>query len=77
MSSYVKNAAISGWLNQIAQSETLPRLGWLIDARNRRVYIYRAGQNEPQLLDNPETLDGENVLPGFTFPVRRYIFDLE
>ena len=53
------------------------RLGWLIDALRRRVYIYRAGQPEPQLLDDPETLDGEGVLPGFVFPVRRYIFDLE
>ena len=53
------------------------RLGWLIDARSRQVYIYRADQAEPQLLDNPEMLDGENVLPGFAFPVRQYIFDLE
>ena len=53
------------------------RLGWLIDARNRQVYIYRAGPTEPQLLDDPEALDGADVLPGFTFPVRRYIFDLE
>ena len=52
------------------------RLGWLIDARNRRVYIYRAGQTDPQLLNDPETLDGEDVLPGFSFPVRQYIFDL-
>ena len=52
------------------------RLGWLIDAHNRQVYIYRIGQPEPQLLDNPETLDGEDVLPGFSFPVRQYIFDI-
>ena len=52
------------------------RLGWLIDARNRQVYIYRAGQAGPQLLNDPETLDGEDVLPGFSFPVRQYIFDL-
>ena len=52
------------------------RLGWLIDARNRQVYIYRAGQLDPQLLNDPETLDGEDVLPGFSFPVRQYIFDL-
>ena len=52
------------------------RLGWIIDARNRRVYIYRAGQTDPQLLNDPETLDGEDVLPGFSFPVRQYIFDL-
>ena len=53
------------------------RLGWLIDTRNRRVLIYRAGQDEPQVLDDPETLDGEDVMPGFAFPVRQYIFDLE
>ena len=52
------------------------RLGWLIDTRNRQVHIYRAGQTEPQVLDDPETLDGEDVLPGFSFPVRQYIFDL-
>ena len=52
------------------------RLGWLIDPRRRRVYIYRQGQPEPQVLADPETLDGEDVLPGFSFPVRRYIFDL-
>ena len=52
------------------------RLGWLIDTRNRQVLIYRAGQDEPEILDDPETLDGEGVLPGFTFPVRQYVFDL-
>ncbi len=52
------------------------RLGWLIDARQRQVHIYRAGQMEPQLLEDPETLDGEDVLPGFSFPVRKYIFDI-
>ena len=50
-------------------------LGWLIDARNRRVYLYRAGQDEPERLDDPVTLSGEDVLPGFTFDVARWIFD--
>ena len=53
------------------------RLGWLIDTRNRQVHIYRAGQDEPQVLDDPETLNGEDVMPGFSFPVRQYVFDLE
>ena len=53
------------------------RLGWLIDTRNRQVFIYRAGQDAPDTLDAPETLDGEDVLPGFSFSVRQYIFDLE
>ena len=52
-------------------------LGWLIDTRNRQVLIYRAGQDEPETLDDPEFLDGEEVLPGFAFPVRQYVFDLE
>ena len=51
------------------------RLGWLIDARRRRVYIYRAGQPEPELLRNPTVLSGEDVLPGFAFEVARWIFD--
>ena len=53
------------------------RLGWLIDPRQRRVYIYRAGQPEPEMLEYPETLDGEDTLPGFSFAVRQYIFDLQ
>ena len=53
------------------------RLGWLIDPTNRRVYVYRAGRPEPELLEDPETLDGEDVLPGFAFSVRQYIFDME
>ena len=52
------------------------RLGWLIDPRQRRVYIYRIGRPEPEVLEDPETLDGEDVLPGFSFGVRQYVFDL-
>ena len=52
------------------------RLGWLIDPRHRRVYIYRQGQPEPEVLADPATLDGEDVLPGFAFAVGRCIFDL-
>lgn len=40
------------------------RLGWLINPKNRQVEIYRQGQDK-QILDNPPTLSGENVLPGF------------
>lgn len=39
-------------------------LGWLIDRKNRKVYIYRPSQ-EPEILDNPETVTGNPVLPGF------------
>ncbi|MDF0553578.1 Uma2 family endonuclease [Kamptonema sp. UHCC 0994] len=40
------------------------RLGWLIDRKNKKVEIYRPGQ-DVEVLDNPTTLSGENVLPGF------------
>lgn len=40
------------------------RLGWLIDPKNRRVEIYRQGQ-EVEVISQPETLSGEDVLPGF------------
>lgn len=40
------------------------RLGWLIDPKKRKVEIYRA-LREVEILENPETLSGEDVLPGF------------
>jgi Uma2 family endonuclease len=40
------------------------QLGWLIDPKARRVYVYRPG--EPvEILDNPESVSGEPVLRGF------------
>ena len=52
------------------------KLGWFIDPIERTVRIYRAGADEPELLADPETLDGEDVLPGFVFEVRKLIFYL-
>lgn len=40
------------------------RLGWLIDQKNRKVEIYRQDR-DVEVLDNPSTLSGEDVLPGF------------
>ncbi|MBW4625496.1 MAG: Uma2 family endonuclease [Brasilonema octagenarum HA4186-MV1] len=40
------------------------QLGWLIDRKHRKVYIYRPGMSE-ECLDNPVTVSGESVLPGF------------
>jgi len=45
------------------------RLGWLIDPLEKRVYIYRPNQ-PPAVLDDPATLSGESVLPGFVLQVR-------
>lgn len=41
------------------------RLGWLIDRKQRRVWIYRVAE-APQVLDEPAALSGEPVSPGFT-----------
>ena len=40
------------------------RLGWLIDRYDGQVWIYRAGQPEPETLERPQQLDGEDVLEG-------------
>ncbi|BAZ52455.1 hypothetical protein NIES4103_51160 [Nostoc sp. NIES-4103] len=39
-------------------------LGWLIDRKNRKVYIYRPHQ-QVEILDNPETVSGNPELPEF------------
>jgi len=41
------------------------RLGWLIDPIQRRVYVYRP-QLPIEILENPDTVSGDPVLPGFT-----------
>ncbi|MEJ6481938.1 Uma2 family endonuclease [Nostoc punctiforme UO1] len=40
------------------------QLGWLIDRKQRQVFIYRPN-TAIEVLDNPKTLDGEPLLPGF------------
>jgi len=40
------------------------RLGWLINPEKQEVEIYRLGQ-EVEVLNSPQTLSGESVLPGF------------
>jgi Uma2 family endonuclease len=44
------------------------QLGWLLDPLERHVHIYRPGQ-PVEVLDNPTTLSGEPVLPGFVLAV--------
>ncbi|AFY73045.1 hypothetical protein Syn7502_00927 [Synechococcus sp. PCC 7502] len=41
------------------------RLGWLINRKDRQVEIYRFGQSV-EILENPNSLSGENVLPEFS-----------
>ncbi len=49
------------------------QLGWLIDPQERRVYVYRPN-TEVEILESPESISGESVLPGFTLKLSK-IFD--
>jgi Uma2 family endonuclease len=44
-------------------------LGWLLDPQKQRVEIYRPGQ-DVEILEDPKTLSGEDVLPGFVLDLR-------
>ncbi len=45
------------------------QLGWLLVPQARRVYVYRP-QQPVEILENPETLVGDPVLPGFVLDLR-------
>jgi Uma2 family endonuclease len=45
-------------------------LGWLIDPLEKQVYVYRPDL-EMLCLNNPDTISGEPVLPGFVLEVQR------
>ena len=51
------------------------QLGWLIDPYRRQAHIYRAGE-AVEILDDPENISGDPVMPGFVFEIRRRIFAL-
>ncbi|MEH1956900.1 MAG: Uma2 family endonuclease [Nostoc sp.] len=46
------------------------QLGWLIDRKNKRVEIYRPDK-DVEILDNPASLSGENILPGFVLDLQQ------
>jgi Uma2 family endonuclease len=45
------------------------QLGWLIEPAAKTVEIYRP-RKQVEILNNPQTLSGENVLPGFVLDLR-------
>ena len=45
------------------------RLGWLLDPAPRHVYVYRPDA-DVERLDDPETVAGDPVLPGFVLKLR-------
>jgi len=46
------------------------QLGWLIDVQERKVYVYCPGA-EVCCLENPQTVSGDPVLPGFKLELKR------
>ncbi len=46
------------------------RLGWLINRKKSEVEIYRPHQ-EVEILKSPQTLSGEDILPGFVLNMQR------
>ncbi|NBD32486.1 MAG: Uma2 family endonuclease [Cyanobacteria bacterium] len=46
------------------------KLGWLIDPQERKVEVYRL-RGEVEVLEQPESLSGEDVLPGCVLPLSR------
>ena len=54
--------------------ETGASLGWLIDPFKRQVYIYEPNQ-EVVILDNPETVSADPLLPGFTLNLTEFWSD--
>ncbi len=46
------------------------RLGLLINPQDRKVEIYRPGQ-EPEILETPESIDCNEVMPGFILDMSR------
>jgi Uma2 family endonuclease len=44
-------------------------LGWLIDPAERKVYVYRP-RAQVVCLNDPETISGDPLLPGFMLNVR-------
>jgi Uma2 family endonuclease len=45
------------------------KLGWLVSRKTHTVEIYRPGK-ETEQIESPETLSGENILPGFVLDLR-------
>ena len=56
-------------LKMVEYIENGARLAWLINPRRKQIEIYRPGQ-DVDVLDNPTSVSGEPVLPGFTLSLK-------
>ncbi len=60
----VKKKMVEEWIANGAQ------LAWLIEPKTRRVTVYRPGQ-EPELLENPSSVQGTGCVAGFELVMER------
>ena len=59
-----RNTLTELYLKMFEYLENGTSLGWLIDPFKRQVYVYRPNE-EVVILDNPETVSADPLLPGF------------
>jgi Uma2 family endonuclease len=52
------------------------RLVWYIYPRKREIHVFRS-PNDCRVLTEIDVLDGGNVLPGFTLPLKRFFGEFE
>ena len=52
------------------------RLGWVVYCEPRQVYVYRS-PTTIQVLTPQDTLEGDDVITGFTLPVAKLFEDLD
>jgi Uma2 family endonuclease len=53
------------------------RLVWVISPTQHYVMVYHSAQEPDRLLKSSDFLDGEDVIPGFSFPVSNLFQPLE
>ncbi len=52
--------------------ESGTRLAWIIDPKTRTIAVYdRSSETPTQMLEESDTLDGGDVLPGFLLPIAK------
>lgn len=51
-------------------AENGSRLGWLVDPQERKVHVYRPGASV-EILNNPQSVSGDPILPDFILDLRR------
>jgi Uma2 family endonuclease len=53
------------------------RLVWIVDPVNRTVAVYESDDDPISILKETDALDGRDVLPGFSYPVRDLFLRLD